>query len=216
MKKILLSLFWIVSCCLNYQNAFSQVTLYVDENYSGKSMVVGVGEHSCMDLGNGILNKWGITGDAVKNDQVTSLRISPGYKITVWWDCGFTGESRVFTSDCPNVGPHWNDQISSYKVEYVGSPQPPNSGSITFKNNTGQDLYYFYVISGPNAIFDVCASRKGGTLVRSGDSYPVTFNAGGILNYYFYTERDICDGRYEKAHGAIVSQNARGGVITIQ
>ena len=56
----------------------------------------------------------------VFNDQITSIKVPNGLKVTCYIDCGFQGTppARVFVQDCPNVGPIWNDKISSFIIEY--------------------------------------------------------------------------------------------------
>src|ERR1035438_2126472 len=116
-------------------NSSEKVEIFKDDNFSnGDAHGEGIMRYSagqsvpCMDLTprktsgfipnvEQIIIHGGNGGDPVRNDEITSIRVPPGLKITCWIDCNYSGASRVFTEDCANVGPDWNDRISSFKVE---------------------------------------------------------------------------------------------------
>ena len=113
--------------CGNGANSGLKVTIYVDQNYGGGSMSFGPGTIvRCMDTTPRNTSFWGEKGinvagrgDPVRNDEITSIKVPAGLVIICYIDCGFGGAARSFTSDCPNVGPAWNDKISSFRVQYA-------------------------------------------------------------------------------------------------
>ena len=55
----------------------------------------------------------------LKNDDISSIHISPGWSIQLFEHHNFEGESIVFTSDVRNLVDHtWNDRASSMKVKH--------------------------------------------------------------------------------------------------
>jgi hypothetical protein len=56
-------------------------------------------------------------GACVRNDEISSIKIPKGLKVICWENANYSGRVTVFTEDCANVGPTWNDIISSFRVE---------------------------------------------------------------------------------------------------
>ena len=85
------------------------VTMYVDDQYKGKAVNVSEGEYNTrrMNLFN------------IKDNDMTSLKVTPGFKVTVYDGDNFSGESHTYTADNANVG-GFNDRMSSFKVEPNG------------------------------------------------------------------------------------------------
>jgi hypothetical protein len=83
------------------------VLLYADAEWSGASKEFGPGDYDWDDLGIG-------------NDKLSSLRIAPGYQVTLYWDAGYGGSSIVLTQDIVNLkSVNFNDKTSSFKVQAV-------------------------------------------------------------------------------------------------
>jgi hypothetical protein len=59
----------------------------------------------------------GNPGTCVRSNEITSIKVGKGLKVICWENANYLGKSRVFTEDCANVGPEWNDIISSFRVE---------------------------------------------------------------------------------------------------
>lgn len=83
------------------------VTIYQDINYGGRQASLGVGSYNLASL----------QAKGFKNDDMTSLKVPFGYKVTIYQDDNFRGNSKVITSDTSYIGNDWNDQMSSIKVE---------------------------------------------------------------------------------------------------
>jgi len=102
----------------NYSNGDANCNGFVfhmGEGLSGMSMVPRANHSAWGWIGENILGL--NNGDCVRNDEVTSIRIDPGLKITVWENANYSGRSTVFTKSIANVGPVWNDIISSFRVD---------------------------------------------------------------------------------------------------
>lgn len=53
------------------------------------------------------------------NDQLSSLKVPNGMKVTLYEHAGFSGRSKSFNEDTPWVGDDFNDITSSIKVEQI-------------------------------------------------------------------------------------------------
>jgi hypothetical protein len=90
-------------------------TFYKDCNYGGKAVGLNPGTYTM-----GQLNAVGIL-----NDDISSVKVNAGYKVTLYWDDNFSGATKVLTADMACDGT-WNDKTTSLKVE-------TNSGSFSTK-----------------------------------------------------------------------------------
>lgn len=86
------------------------VTFYEHRDYGGSYRRFVAGKYNIDSL-EGIY--------AIKNDQLSSLRIPSGLRVTLYEHRDWTGASKVFTSDTPYVGDDFNDRTSSFKIEHV-------------------------------------------------------------------------------------------------
>ncbi|NEQ44992.1 MAG: hypothetical protein F6K00_16095 [Leptolyngbya sp. SIOISBB] len=89
-----------------------QVSLYKHSNKRGDSLSVGEGDYDRGDLGD------------VGNDNVTSLFVPAGYKLTLYRDSNFSGDTQTFTGEIyvDNLRDYgFNDRVSSFKVEVIDS-----------------------------------------------------------------------------------------------
>lgn len=82
----------------------SKVTLYRDCNFSGGKKSFTEGRYDINELG-------------VGNDAASSISIPPGWKITLYKNGGFSGNSVEFSSDADCLGSGWNDEVSSIVVK---------------------------------------------------------------------------------------------------
>jgi hypothetical protein len=82
-------------------------TVYQDCNYGGAAVGLAVGDY----------NLAAMTSRGIANDWISSLRVTSGYKVTLYENDGFAGASLVVTADnsCL-VGAGWNDRASSMRV----------------------------------------------------------------------------------------------------
>ena len=87
-----------------YELEYQEAICYVDQNFSGGSMLLPPGEYN---------NVEGIAG------KISSLRVPDGFRVTLFERVNFQGKSKPFTSDCFYVGDDFNDITSSIRVEIV-------------------------------------------------------------------------------------------------
>lgn len=106
------------------------VTMYTDLNYGGSAASFGVGRYDMADM----------VQAGIANDSISSIKVPLGYKLTVFYDIHFAGESRVFDADSSYVGDEWNDKITSFIIEeasyYIYNK---HSGLVLEVANAGRD-----------------------------------------------------------------------------
>ena len=106
----------------------SVVTVYSDVNYGGYAVGLPLGEHDMAALA-----AYGII-----NDDISSLKVPSGYKVTLYDNSGFGGESRTYTSDASYVGGDFNDRCTSIKVSTAGVS---GKGGLYKLQNRNSGLY---------------------------------------------------------------------------
>jgi hypothetical protein len=78
------------------------VCFYMDEDYRGNRLCVNAGESQRN------------VGDRY-NDQISSIQVFGRAQVVVYENDNFSGASRTFTGDVPNLR-DWNDRITSFQV----------------------------------------------------------------------------------------------------
>lgn len=82
-------------------------TVYKDCNYAGTAVSLPVGNYTLSQL----------QARGIVNDDISSIKVSSGYAIQVYWDDNYLGSTLTFTTDnACLVDEGWNDKISSLKV----------------------------------------------------------------------------------------------------
>lgn len=81
----------------------SVAILYPDSRFRGQPTPLKVGRYTYKNF-------------ACGNDAVSSVRVKPGYKVTMYEHVDFKGRTRLITEDTANLG-SFNDQCSSAVVE---------------------------------------------------------------------------------------------------
>jgi len=79
---------------------------YKDCNYTGTAVGLNVGTYTMSQL-----NAAGIL-----NDDISSVKVTSGYKVTLFWDDNFSGTTKVLTADMA-CDATWNDKTTSVKIE---------------------------------------------------------------------------------------------------
>ena len=104
-------------------------TLYKDIDYKEASIGISEGDWSASRL-----ERYNYDLKAV-----TSLKVTPGFKIIAYKGTDFNGDSKTFTSDAGFVGADFNDQIGSLRI--VPNGATGKGGDWKFRNrNSGQFL----------------------------------------------------------------------------
>lgn len=168
-------------------------TLYKDCNYGGSSASLAEGSYTLAQL-----NALGVA-----NDDVSSLKVQPGYQVKLYWDNNFAGASIVKTAnDSCLVDDGFNDAVSSVVVSKAPSSTTLKVEAENFTNqsgvqteacseggsnvgwiDTGDWMSYVNIVvpaSGTYRIDYRVASVGGGTLASNLNTNQVTFPAVSV------------------------------------
>ena len=157
----------------NRYDEASAVTLYTDKGYKGKAVTLSEGEYN--------LSRMGLYN--LKDNDMSSLKVTPGFKVTIYEDDNFNGKSKSYTASESFVGEEWNDKMSSLKVEAYGKCglsgdyklQNRNSGKFLDLDNNNTDnktaivqyddeyidatqIWTLTEIGGEKGVYSICTS----------------------------------------------------------
>lgn len=157
----------------NRYDEASAVTLYTDADYKGKAVTLSEGQYN--------LSRMGLYN--LKDNDMSSLKVTPGFKVTIYEDDNFNGKSKSYTASESFVGEEWNDKMSSLKVEAYGKSglsgdyklQNRNSGKFLDLDNNNTDnktaivqyddeyidatqIWTLTEIGGEKGVYSICTS----------------------------------------------------------
>ena len=157
----------------NRYDEASAVTLYTDADYKGKAVTLSEGQYN--------LSRMGLYN--LKDNDMSSLKVTPGFKVTIYEDDNFNGKSKSYTASESFVGEEWNDKMSSLKVEAYGKSglsgdyklQNRNSGKFLDLENNNTDnktaivqyddegidatqIWTLTEIGGEKGVYSICTS----------------------------------------------------------
>lgn len=141
-------------------------TLYEHSNYGGWAVSLEEGSYDYKD----------ILAKGIVNDQISSLRVSDGYKVTIYDDEGFKGKSKEFTGDASYVGNEINDKTSSIKIE-----KWDGSSSVTYNTvKLSNGKYSIKSVANEKYV----AAENGGSdpIVANRDSYGGSWETFYLIN----------------------------------
>ena len=143
-------------------------TLYEHSNYGGRAVSLEEGSYDYKD----------ILAKGIVNDQISSLRVSNGYKVTIYDDEGFKGKSKEFTSDASYVGDEMNDKTSSIKIEKINNQTSTTTSYNTVKLPNGK--YSIKAVANEKYV----AAENGGSdpIVANRDNYSGSWETFYIVN----------------------------------
>ena len=143
-------------------------TLYEHSNYGGWAVSLEEGSYDYKD----------ILAKGIANDQISSLRVSDGYKVTIYDDEGFKGTSKEFTSDASYVGNEMNDKTSSIKIEKINNQTSTTTSYNTVKLSNGK--YSIKSVANEKYV----AAENGGSdpIVANRDNYSGSWETFYIVN----------------------------------
>ena len=143
-------------------------TLYEHSNYGGWAVSLEEGSYDYKD----------ILAKGIANDQISSLRVSDGYKVTIYDDEGFKGTSKEFTSDASYVGNEMNDKTSSIKIEKINNQTSTTTSYNTVKLPNGK--YSIRSVANEKYV----AAENGGSdpIVANRDNYSGSWETFYIVN----------------------------------
>ena len=159
----------------NRYDEASAVTLYTDKDYKGKAVTLSEGEYN--------LSRMGLYN--LTDNDMSSLKVTPGFKVTIYEDDNFNGKSKSYTASESFVGEEWNDKLSSLKVEAYGKSglsgdyklQNRNSGKFLDLDNNNTDnktaivqyddeyidatqIWTLTEIGGEKGVYSICTSAN--------------------------------------------------------
>ena len=157
----------------NRYDEASAVTLYTDADYKGKAVTLSEGTYN--------LSRMGLYN--LTDNDMSSLKVTPGFKVTIYEGDNFNGKSKSYIASESFVGEEWNDKMSSLKVEAYGKSglsgdyklQNRNSGKFldldnnTTDNNTAivqyddegidaTQIWTLTEIGGEKGVYSICTS----------------------------------------------------------
>ena len=143
-------------------------TVYEHSNYGGRAVSLEEGSYDYKD----------ILAKGIANDQISSLRVSDGYKVTIYDDEGFKGTSKEFTSDASYVGDEMNDKTSSIKIEKINNQTSTTTSYNTVKLPNGK--YSIKSVANEKYV----AAENGGSdpIVANRDNYSGSWETFYIVN----------------------------------
>lgn len=198
-------------------------TFYQDINYGGYAVQLSEGTYSRPELA-----LYGI-----KARDITSLKVEPGYKVTLYEDVEPKGDGATYeaVSDVSFLGSDWNDRASAIRIEQVNEPDPEEGVvapyNIDFESFTNDHIYEgngliedhsFAVGDGWGHIIDTYEGWRGKTYI------PYYYRKEGGVNdsHCIYIEQQIDLTDYDtkekvKTRDALVTPPIKGTVsIAVQ
>ncbi|SHN43765.1 T9SS type A sorting domain-containing protein [Chitinophaga sp. CF418] len=144
-------------------------TLFQDINYGGYGVYLQPGSYNLAKL----------KAFGARNDDVSSIKILPGYKVTFYADDNFTGASKTFTADATTIDASWNDVVSSIVVERSTDNPAPIGQTIWLQGNNGG---YMSSKGGVGAMWTNATVVQGWNkfLVADAGNGKVALNNGGL------------------------------------
>jgi len=143
----LLALTPMASCASGSDHATCIAIAYTGENYQGVAWeIYQIGEYDLW---------WKIQREDpnprmifdLPNDSISSLRVRPGYRVTLYEHAELLGKSLVLEKDTPSLGDAWNLQASSLGVfetetEEIAEVLANCREEFAFLMNTGEPQWY--------------------------------------------------------------------------
>lgn len=172
----------------------SLINVYQDVNFGGYTAGLNVGDYTLAQL----------QAKGILDNDITSLKITEGYKVTVYENDNFTGASRDFTATTDWTG-DWNDRTTSLRIRTNGTASLGNQtyylqnrnsglyldvwglstadgGNIAQGNYTGANNQKFKFIDLGEGTYQIQAINSGKVL----DISEVSVNNGANVNQWTY------------------------------
>ena len=112
---------------LGDETSSAKATFYENSNYSGWSVALSEGRY---DYGT-------MVSKGIKNDQISSVKVADGYKVTLYNDAGFAGSKKTLFTDASGLG-DFNDKTSAIVIEKVEKADFNNSNAYITSIANGQ------------------------------------------------------------------------------
>src|ERR687886_366289 len=139
-----------------------KVVIYRDANYSGLSQELDEGSYDVSSL-------------TIGNDQLSSLKVPNGLRVTLYEHAGFSGRSKSFSSDTSFVGADFNDLTSSIRVDRLTQKTLTLVSVKCIKPSSGIDDFAKGIFGTIGAVAGGAAAVAGATV-----SGGLLFSATGV------------------------------------
>ena len=140
----------------------SPLVVYSNTNYEANVQSFGVGTYYYNQLTFG-------------NNAISSMKVAPGYKVTVYDGDWLDGDSEIFSTDVADLRQYWmNDRISSIKVEY-DSNYADTVAAVAFPNTYYGGLFQNFKVGNYNMTDLKYNDAMSSILVKPG--YKITLYA---------------------------------------
>ncbi|MBI3140136.1 MAG: hypothetical protein HYZ15_16285 [Sphingobacteriales bacterium] len=121
MKRKLLTLAVLVMSVVSL-TAQNYVTLHEDCNYRGRNYYLEAGTYRTYQM-------------KIGNDKLSSLQVPSGYRVTIYEDDNFRGQSQTYSEGVSCLDSAWNDRASSIVVENTNYQQTNPNEYVVFYND---------------------------------------------------------------------------------
>jgi hypothetical protein len=162
-------------------------TFYKDCNYGGSAVALNAGTYTLSQM----------RALGILDDDISSVKVNAGYKVTLYQDDNFTGSTLTLTADdnCL-VDNNWNDVTTSLKVE---------ANTTSFSTVIQAESYNFMAGVDVEATTDAGGGQNVGW-IEAGDwmSYSITIPVTGTyrIDYRVATPNSNISLKLEKDAGA--------------
>lgn len=102
-----------------------QVAVFDECNYIGQSGYLGQGRYYAYQM-------------KVGNDELSSMQIPDGMKVTIYEHDNFQGRSKTYYNSIPCLENEWRNMASSLIIEYVNGQQVSQNDYVVFYNDCFQ------------------------------------------------------------------------------
>jgi chitinase len=154
-----------------------KATFYKDCSYGGYAVGLNEGNYTMSQL----------IANGISDDDISSLKVSAGYKVILYWDDNFGGSSLTKTADddCL-VDDGWNDKVTSLSVQsantqiaFVEAENYNNMSGIQTEACTEGTLNVGYIDAGDwMAYYNITFPAQGTYTIQ----YRVSSPSGGTLS----------------------------------
>ncbi|MEP3890649.1 MAG: peptidase inhibitor family I36 protein [Hellea sp.] len=145
------------------QSSSEGVTLYQHCNYGGYAVKLSDGNTNYGDL----------IRRGAKNDDVSSIKVSPGYSVQIFRDANYKGPSKTFDKDVSCLVSHkMNDYLSSVKVTKKATPVASSNASCENHHvgpGVSQEMVDANCAAGATHSYLTGVLHHGGDLMHSHD-----------------------------------------------
>lgn len=143
----------------------SGATFYQDADYEGYQVALGEGTYTTKQL----------KEKGIRDNDISSIKVVPGYTVIAYKNNNFAGTSFKFTGDASDLSQNkWNNTISS--IEIVKSPEQTvhtqtQCGIVlqqgSRKDRNGKMQYYIRVLSSDNTQSEYTLAKQIKTSVKN-------------------------------------------------